>query len=141
MKTMFGKNLKIIMKQRDVTQSELSQMTGIGRPSISQYCSGKNEPHADKLKLIADALECDVDFFKADTSQLILPEALTTEDMKVREAARRLGKSQQFIRVSLQNGDAPFGFATKLTGNNYTYCIPRMRFENWLTGIGTEAKG
>ena len=34
-----------------------------------------------------------------------------------------LSKSHQFIRISLQNGTAPFGFATKGTGSTYDYSI------------------
>ena len=42
---------------------------------------------------------------------------------KSRKAARRLGKSKQFIRIALQNGVAPFGFATKGSGDAYDYHI------------------
>jgi hypothetical protein len=51
------------------------------------------------------------------------PEIICNQRVSIQEAARRLGKSQQFIRISLQNGVAPFGFATKGTGSTYDYHI------------------
>ena len=44
------------MKELDLTQSKLSDLTGIGKSSISQYLSGKNEPSKDRKQEIARAL-------------------------------------------------------------------------------------
>ena len=43
-------------------------------------------------------------------------ESISPQKVSIEEAARRLGKSSQFVRISLQNGDAPFGFATRSSG-------------------------
>ena len=40
----FGEKLKVLMRDQGLTQSELSALTGVGKSSISQYLSGKNEP-------------------------------------------------------------------------------------------------
>jgi hypothetical protein len=45
-----------------------------------------------------------------------------------------LGKSQQFIRVALQNGTAPFGFATKVSGNHYDYHISPKLLGEYIGG-------
>ena len=37
----FGEKLKVLMRELDLTQSELSALTGVGKSSISQYLSGK----------------------------------------------------------------------------------------------------
>ncbi len=42
--------------------------------------------------------------------------------MKVLDCARLLGKSPQFIRVGLQRGILPFGYAVKMS-NKWTYHI------------------
>lgn len=57
--------------------------------------------------------------------------------MSVEEAARLLGVSQQFVRVGLQKGVLPFGWAVVISNKNYTYCISRELFEKY-TGINTE---
>ena len=44
----FADKLKNLMKDLDLTQSKLSDLTGIGKSSISQYLSGKNEPSKDR---------------------------------------------------------------------------------------------
>lgn len=52
----FADKLKNLMKELDLTQSKLSDLTGIGKSSISQYLSGKNEPSKDRKQEIARAL-------------------------------------------------------------------------------------
>ncbi|MFC6117593.1 helix-turn-helix domain-containing protein [Macrococcoides bohemicum] len=54
--TSFSSRLKLVLKEKNISQSELSKSTGIGRNSISDYINGKYEPKNDKLNLIAKAL-------------------------------------------------------------------------------------
>jgi len=54
------------------------------------------------------------------------------ENVSIKEASERLGKSQQFVRVALQNGTAPFGMAVKMKGSRYSYHISRHSFEKYL---------
>lgn len=42
--------------------------------------------------------------------------------MTVKEAAKLLGKSEQFIRIGLQRGILPFGYAVKMS-SKWTYHI------------------
>ena len=51
----FADKLKNLMKELDLTQSKLSDLTEIGKSSISQYLSGKNEPSKDRKQEIARA--------------------------------------------------------------------------------------
>lgn len=51
--------------------------------------------------------------------------------MSVKEVAEKLNKSQQFVRVGLQKGIFPFGFALK-NSTKYTYCISRKKFEEYF---------
>lgn len=59
------------------------------------------------------------------------------QNVSIAEAARRLGKSQQFIRVSLQQGLAPFGFAVKRR-NTFSYHISPKLLDEY---IGEQEKG
>ena len=52
----FAEKLKNLMNELDLTQSKLSDLTGIGKSSISQYLSGKNEQSGYKLRFIAGKL-------------------------------------------------------------------------------------
>lgn len=49
----FSEKLKNLMSELGLSQSKLSDLTGIGKSSISQYLSGKNEPSKDR-KTFAD---------------------------------------------------------------------------------------
>lgn len=49
--------LKIAMEIRNMKQSKLSQITGIGKSSISQYISGDYEPKQGNIYLLAQALD------------------------------------------------------------------------------------
>jgi Helix-turn-helix. len=121
----FAKNLKSTMDEKNINQTDLSKLTGIGKPSLSQYLSGKNIPQRRRIFEIATALgvptgRLTVAMQIEDCEHL---QIITNQKITIEEAARRLGKSQQFIRIALQNGVAPFGFATKGTGSTYDYHI------------------
>ena len=53
--------------------------------------------------------------------------------LTVREAAKLMGKGEQFIRVGLQQGIFPWGYAVK-TSSQYTYFISAAKFTEH-TGI------
>ena len=48
-------------KSKNMTQDELSQRTGIRRPNISRFESGKYNPTLEMLVRIAAALDMDLD--------------------------------------------------------------------------------
>ena len=121
----FAKNLKAVMNEQNINQSDLSNLTGIGKSSLSQYLSGKNVPHRRRISEIATALGVTAQRLTV-TLQIednLPSETLPNQKVSIAETARRLGKSQQFIRIALQNGAAPFGFATKGAGSTYDYHI------------------
>lgn len=51
--------------------------------------------------------------------------------MKVKEAAKRLNKSEQFIRIGLQHGRLPFGTAVKVS-NRWNYHISEKLFDEYV---------
>jgi transcriptional regulator with XRE-family HTH domain len=129
----FSERLKQAMVERNMTQAELSALTGIGKSSISQYVSGKNEPKEIALNKIAEALDCSVAFLNGTTScpdMTADPNGL--KNVPVDMAAKLLGKSRQFVRVSLQRGIAPFGFAVKLSGDRFSYHISPKKLNEYI---------
>lgn len=57
-------------------------------------------------------------------------------NIKVADAARLMGKSQQFVRVGLQRGLLPFGTAIKMS-SMWTYHISPEKFCEYM---GSEFK-
>lgn len=68
-----------------------------------------------------------------------VPDALT-----VKEAAKLMGKTEQFIRIGLQRNILPFGWAVPM-GKEWSYFISRAKFEEFtgirLANSETEVKG
>lgn len=108
----FAKRLKQAMDERQMTQAELAARIGKGKSSVSQYLSGKNIPKDDVQKQIAEVLDCTVEFLNSEVPANDHSEK-GMKNVSVAEAAKLLGKSEQFVRVALQTGVAPFGFAVK----------------------------
>lgn len=57
----FGKRLQKMMYIRGVTQTELSEQSGIPQPMISSYMTGRTMPSFAKVDKIARVLKCSVD--------------------------------------------------------------------------------
>ncbi len=53
--------------------------------------------------------------------------------MKIKEAAQKLGKSEQFVRVGLQQGILPFGAAVKMK-RRYSYHVSPEALKSYLSG-------
>lgn len=51
--------------------------------------------------------------------------------MTVKEAAGLLGKSEQFVRIGLQRGILPFGYAIKMS-SRWTYHISEAKLYEYL---------
>lgn len=60
-------------------------------------------------------------------------------NMTIAEASMLMGVSRQFIRVGLQKGILPFGYAVQVSAGRFTYFISREKFIEH-TGIKGEAK-
>lgn len=62
-----------------------------------------------------------------------------TSKMTIAEASKLMDVSQQFIRVGLQKGRFPFGYAVQISASRYTYFISREKFFEY-TGIKEDKK-
>lgn len=132
----FETKLKNLMKDLGITQSKLSALTGIGRPSICQYLSGKNVPTEARRKEIAVALGMQEDYFEQFD-----PVGEITQDVCVNVpipiAAKLMGKSKEWVAQGLQDGVFPWGYAVKL--KKWSYFISSVKFTEY-TGIPISMK-
>lgn len=133
----FSERLKQAMDERKISQAELAALIGKGKSSVSQYISGKNIPKGDVQKQIAQVLDCSVDWLNEEES--FNNKTLTgLHNITVAEAAKKLDKSEQFIRVALQMGTAPFGFAAR-NKTRWSYHISPKKLAEYL-GIDNDDK-
>ena len=58
-------------------------------------------------------------------------------NMTIAEASKLMGVSRQFIRVGLQKGILPFGYAVQVSKDRFTYFISKQKFLEH-TGISAE---
>ncbi len=60
-------------------------------------------------------------------------------NITVKEAAKLMNRTEQFIRIGLQRGLLPIGTAVQNPGGKYSYYISPELFEKY-TGIKVETK-
>ena len=85
-----------IMKQKGITQLELSHSTGIGQSTISDWKKKKTNPTAEKLMKICEALEVDIyellwDTMTADQKAKKINDDLESGKITLNEARAKLG--------------------------------------------------
>lgn len=132
----FAEKLKALMGELDLSQSKLSDLTGIGKSSISQYLSGKNEPSKDRKKEIARKLGVQEDYFDTfETAATVQHDGVF--NLPVTLAAKLMGKSKEWVKQGLRDGVFPWGYAVKLT--NWSYFISSVKFTEY-TGIKVPLK-
>ena len=59
----------------------------------------------------------------------------------VASAAGQMGVSAQFVRIGLQRGTLPIGYAVKMSKNRYTYCIFQELIDGLVDRNGKEVIG
>jgi transcriptional regulator with XRE-family HTH domain len=108
-KSVFATNLKKAMKEHDFNQKQLADMVGVPKTSMSGYVAGRNLPRQSVIRKLEEVLQCDL----AATDHV--EEVPVSELRKISTAtvAMMLGTSDVFVRMALQKGSAPFGFAVK----------------------------
>lgn len=130
----FSENLRLAMIAKGYNIMELSHKTGIGKPSISQYLSGKNKPSEARINVLAEALG--VEGAELD-SEHIDPGKIKQEqgafNLRVKDAAKLMGVSVDYVSDGLRDGVLPFGWAVK-TSSKWTYYISSVKFTEY-TGI------
>nr|WP_302626843.1 helix-turn-helix transcriptional regulator [uncultured Eubacterium sp.] len=57
------KKIDKLLKERGITAYQVSKDTGIAQSVISGWKSGRSKPKVDKLKLLADYFNVDINYF------------------------------------------------------------------------------
>ena len=133
--TTFAKRLKLAMMESNLNQLELSKKIGASKAAVSQYISGKNIPNPERMAAIANATGTTMDYLLGYEEPLIDPAEMPIKNITTKDAARCIGKSDQFIRIGLQRGLLPFGNAVPGMGKRWNYHISPYKFRNY---VGTE---
>lgn len=133
----FAASIKEVMVQKNLTITKISELSGIGKSSISQYVSGKNEPSDQRKRVLAKAMGLPDDWPAGSSTDEIKqqPEA---NGFNVKKAAHLMGKSYEFVYQGLRDGVFPWGYAVKMKSGKYTYWISADLFTQY-TGIQVPA--
>lgn len=126
MKEVFNEELKNVMQDLRLSQIQLSNLTGIGKSSISQYLSGKNAPTEARQREIAISLGLAEDYFKSDEFALVNANRISR--LTVADTAKIMGMSKPSVAKGLQEGIFPWGYAVKGRGEKFVYFINAKRF-------------
>ena len=125
----FASNVRNKMNELEMKPVELARIIGKNKSSISQYLSGKNIPKNDVKEKIAKALGCTVEDLEKEVEQDL--NINTCNNVPIWKAALLLHKSEEFVRVSLQMGTAPFGFAAKKK-SKWSYHISPKKLKEYI---------
>lgn len=80
-----GEKIRVLRKNKGLTQKKLGELSGTSETTIKQYESGKRTPQLEQLVKIADTFLVPVDFFTTDWES-----ALKKENWKTTEEERRI---------------------------------------------------
>jgi len=118
------------MDEKELNQTELSKLSGVGKSHISQYLSGKCEPRGKTRTKLEEALEMAFD----DAVSMSPPVAFSTRSISAREAARILHMDEQRLINEMESGKLNIGHVSRTVGSNRRsiYVSPKLLYE--LTG-------
>ena len=101
----FAEKLREVMKEQNISQSDLSRLTKIGRSSISQYLSDRNIPTPQRQEEIAVALKLPEDYFTAEEN--VVKACISRAKVKrltLTQAARIMGMSKETLGTAIEEG-------------------------------------
>lgn len=121
-----ARNLKRAMDENAVSVTALAALSGIEKTFLTKYLSGKVKPSESVLTRLAECIGVPVTALAKD------PVTRTKGKIRPEDAARRLHRSPQDIRIGIRMGLLPFGTAYKRPGATiYTYEINPEQLERY----------
>lgn len=117
----FKEKLKKFMEEGNLTQTYISCMTGKSKATVSQWLSGKQIPSESVREDVAEALGLPRTHFYDD-------EQTQFRRITVEQTARILGCSKDTVRLGLQQGVFPWGYAVQ-TESGWAYIINGWKLE------------
>ncbi len=126
---MFDVKLKDAMTKNNITRSQLSVISGIGKSNISQYLNGKNEPRDDVKQKLGEVLN--YSFFEERIEQEDSPFIFSTKKVPLRFVARLFHISEDRLLDLISDGTIPIGYTFKVEGQERlgSYISPKLLYE------------
>lgn len=124
----FSEKLKKAMDDLGINQSKVVALTGKSKSSISQYLSDKHIPSVEAQKEIAVSLGLPFDYFEDGADFKITYRNNPINRISPKEAAKFLGMNHNTVRLGLQQGVFPWGYAIRTSENRWVYFINAKRF-------------
>lgn len=81
----FAEKLKLIRKERNITQEQLAELLSVSRQAVSKWESGAGYPETEKLLIISKRLNVSLDYLLLD--ETVIEEKKKTEEKPVVYAA------------------------------------------------------
>lgn len=121
----FSQKLKYILSEQNISQAELSRLTGINKSSICQYLSGKNIPSKKRQDVIATAIGMSEDYFGNENFKEPSIPYPKIPRLTLTETAGIMGVSQRALALAIQQG--MYSWAQIKTTN----ILQSMQWEKW----------
>ena len=106
----FKDRLRMLRKEKGLTQKQLGELIGVGRTTVSEYENGKIVPRQDGLIKLAEILHTSVDFlagvtsyntnddvFQLDESMLVIMRAMKRKDVTVKFIDHELKDRERIV--------------------------------------------
>lgn len=120
----FAEKLREVMKEQNISQSDLSRLTKIGRSSISQYLSDRNIPTPQRREEIAVALKLPEDYFTAEENAVkACISRAKVKRLTLTQAARIMGMSKETLGTAIEEGKYSWGQVLSGKGKKKIYYI------------------
>jgi transcriptional regulator with XRE-family HTH domain len=128
----FSEKLKKVMQELNINQRQVCGIIGKSKGSVSQYLSGKQTPSEDAQRDIAVSLGLAPDYFSRDDENPSIQKMVLQDGVIKRllpeDAAKLMGVEKRTVRLGLQQGVFPWGYAIKTSETRWTYFINARRF-------------
>lgn len=98
--TTFAERLRLAMEMKNLRAVDLHNLTGIGKPAISEYLAGNYEPKQQNIFKLATAMRVSPGYLMglSDNPEIttpILPQLLTGKQQDLLDKYARLSDKQQ----------------------------------------------
>ncbi len=127
----FNVRLNNIMAERNINRQDLADGIEKSKSTVSQYLSSKQQPSRPTFEKICEFLDVEPQYFTTEEHDI----DVFIKQVPVKDCAKMLGKSEQFIRESLKRGKATFGFATKMASGTFSYHISPKLLNEYIGGM------
>lgn len=126
----FGEKLKEAMHELNINQAQVVGLIGKSKGSVSMYLSGQVVPPTNVQEEIALALGLASDYFEQDEERerKLIKNAGAISTISVADVASLMHMGVSTIRLGLQQGVFPWGYAVKTSENRWSYFINAKRF-------------